>query len=478
MNAKKLDWLLLKVSDREELEHFITSHDAKVNNYMIELCYKNKFMRFEEFNSIMSPIFNSSKYRTIEEQIKLANKSLSLTSGSFFKYNREKLSKIVDIVTNENILTNYTFEEQIKLIEQTSGMTEKIYNPDLEYKRLIIRGKIAQANDLNIDEKISLMSMVSELYDFESLKYADYMLDIEYSELKDKAFGLKKFILENIINETEKINSPLSYQKISLPKIGTDNNVLLFEELIKAKSISQMEEAIDVVNVIISNKTNKCFDIYEVKKLTSKLMETKSNSKFKKMVYVLKNPCFIQKREIDKKEIILDRLLCEKNEEKLNTMCEAAVSENLMDRRNFEEQLEIIERVPPVKTMLDAVDFSCFVLSSKVLNNRTTEEIIKLMEPLNDSKNRSSASLMYRIVSNNDVLKYRDTTEQIELMKLVLNIEDEEKLDFLFDTKVFTNVENISFQEQVDLILEMCKADNNVKIKTIFKGTNFLRRKQ
>lgn len=481
MNIKKLDWLLLKVNNREELNSFIDSHDAKINDYMIELCYKNKFMGFEEFNSVMGPIFNSSKYRTVEEQIILAKKSLVLASSSFFKYDLEKLSKIIDITMNENILMNCTFEEQLKLMIQMSGIDEKIYNPDLAYRRLIVRGRIAQANDLNINEKIFLMDMISDLYDFNSLKYADYMLDIEYPELKDRAYDLKKFILDNIIKETEKIENPLSYQRISLPKIDSDNNILLFDEFIKARSITQMEDAIDVA------KINKNLDIYEVKKLLSKLMNSRSEARFKKIVYVLKNPYFIKERDIEKKEIILDKLLREDDERKVNTMCETAISGDLMYTRSFDEQLQIIDNIPPVRTMLDAVDFRTFVLSKEVLSNRTTDEIVKLIQPLNNSKNRSSTSLMYRIISNKDVLKYRNTDEQIELMNLVLNIDDEDEIDFFSDTKVFTNVENSTFRDQVDLIYEMCKFDissysasksNNIKIKTIFqKGSNFLRRK-
>ena len=164
-------------------------------------------------------------------------------------------------------------------------------------------------------------------------------------------------------------------------------------------------------------------------------------------------------------------------------MCSVAISGNLMESRSLEEQLKIMNESPKLYDSFSARDFRHFVLSKPVLEKRTTDEIIKLIRPLDTIDDRNKYYVIYNIISNPKVLDTRGVSEQLKLIEIASKIDDAETFEYLETAKVFTSVENISFDEQLKLIASTYKmynkanynklisnyTDNDRKVKSKFR---------
>lgn len=320
------------------------------------------------------------------------------------------------------------------------------------------------------------MGKVSDIYDTEELEYARHMLDVEYPELEERAVKIKEFILNSIINNGTRDKKPFG-NRVVIPRMITNDKLELIDELVKASSIKNFNAACDVVWANLSK------DVNEIKTILNKLMCSKTDTRFQKICDVLKDPYFIEGRSIEEKEIVLDELLKEKNEKKVNTMCSVAISGNLMESRTLEEQLKIMNESPKLYDSFSARDFRHFVLSKPVLEKRTTDEIIKLIRPLDTIDDRNKYYVIYNIISNPKVLDTRGVSEQLKLIEIASKIDDVETFEYLETAKVFTSVENISFDEQLKLIASTYKmynkanynklisnyTDNDRKVKSKFR---------
>lgn len=476
MNTKKLKWLSKKAEDKQEFYDFINSYPKEIVEYVTDVCYKNRYISFHEFIYTAGLIFNFSEYRSTREQIMLAEKALELSSGPFSSYDLDRLRKINDVVTSEYLLENCTFNEQMNLVMAMNTDSKSLFNIEMTNNRVSVRETIALSHDLNVSDKLRLMGKVSDIYDAEELEYARHMLDVEYPELEERAVKIKEFILNSIINNGTRDKKPFG-NRVVIPRMITNDKLELIDELVKASSIKNFNAACDVVWANLSK------DVNEIKTVLNKLMCSKTDTRFQKICAVLKDPYFIEGRSIEEKEIVLDELLKEKNEKKVNTMCSVAISGNLMESRPLEEQLKIMNESPKLYDSFSARDFRHFVLSKPVLEKRTTDEIIKLIRPLDTIDDRNKYYVIYNIISNPKVLDTRGVSEQLKLIEIASKIDDVETFEYLETTKVFTSVENISFDEQLKLIASTYKmynkanynklisnyTDNDRKVKSKFR---------
>lgn len=463
MNTKKIKWLSKKVEDKKEFYNFINSYPEQIVEYVADVCYKNRYISFDEFINTIGIIFNFSKYRNTEEQIMLADAVLELSSGPFSSYDLDRLIKINDVATSEYLLKNYTFKEQMSLLRAMNGDSKSLFNNEMINGRISVRETIALSHDLNINDKLHLMEKVSNIYNSEELDFAQYMLDVEYPELEDKAVKVKEFILNCIINNGL-ADKKLYDNRVTIPKLVSNWKLEIIDDLVKADSIKSFNEACDVICA------NHLRSIDENKILLNKLMSAKTKTRFNKICTVLKDPYFIEGRTIEEKEIVLEKLLEEKNEKKVNTMCCIAISGNLMESRTLEEQLKLMAASPKICDSFSAYDFRHFVLSKPVLEKRTTDEIIKLIKPLDTIEDRNKYYVIYNIISNPKVLDTRSVSEQLKLIEIASKIDDVETFEYLETTRVFTNVENTSFEEQIRLITNTYKMYNKINYNELINN--------
>ena len=446
MNTKKLKWLSKKAEDKQEFYDFINSYPKEIVEYVTDVCYKNRYISFHEFIYTAGLIFNFSEYRSTREQIMLAEKALELSSGPFSSYDLDRLRKINDVVTSEYLLENCTFNEQMNLVMAMNTDSKSLFNIEMTNNRVSVRETIALSHDLNVSDKLRLMGKVSDIYGTEELEYARHMLDVEYPELEERAVKIKEFILNSIINNGTRDKKPFG-NRVVIPRMITNDKLELIDELVKASSIKNFNAACDVVWANLSK------DVNEIKTVLNKLMCSKTDTRFQKICDVLKNPYFIEGRSIEEKEIVL------------------------------EEQLKIMNESPKLYDSFSARDFRHFVLSKPVLEKRTTDEIIKLIRPLDTIDDRNKYYVIYNIISNPKVLDTRCVSEQLKLIEIASKIDDVETFEYLETAKVFTSVENISFDEQLKLIASTYKmynkanynklisnyTDNDRKVKSKFR---------
>lgn len=463
MNTKKLKWLSKKAEDKQEFYDFINSYPKEIVEYVTDVCYKNRYISFHEFIRTVGLIFNFSEYRSTREQIMLVSAALELSSGPFSSYDLDRLRKINDVVISEYLLENCTFNEQMNLVMAMNTDSKSLFNIEMTNNRVSVRETIALSHDLNVSDKLRLMGKVSDIYDTEELEYARRMLDVEYPELEAKAVKIKEFILNSIINNGVQ-DKDVFGKGVAIPRMITNDKLELIDELVKASSIKNFNTACDVV------WANRLRNVNEIKTVLNKLMCSKTDTRFQKICNVLKDPYFIEGRSIEEKEIVLDELLKEKNEKKVNTMCSVAISGNLMESRSLEEQLKIMNESPKLYDSFSARDFRHFVLSKPVLEKRTTDEIIKLIRPLDTIDDRNKYYVIYNIISNPKVLDTRGVYEQLKLIEIASKIDDAETFEYLETTRVFTSVENISFEEQLKLIASTYKIYNRTNYNNMYNN--------
>ena len=462
MNTKKLKWLSKKAEDKQEFYDFINSYPKEIVEYVTDVCYKNRYISFHEFIRTVGLIFNFSEYRSTREQIMLVSAALELSSGPFSSYDLDRLRKINDVVISEYLLENCTFNEQMNLVMAMNTDSKSLFNIEMTNNRVSVRETIALSHDLNVSDKLRLMGKVSDIYDTEELEYARRMLDVEYPELEAKAVKIKEFILNSIINNGVQ-DKDVFGKGVAIPRMITNDKLELIDELVKASSIKNFNTACDVW-------ANRLRNVNEIKTILNKLMCSKTDTRFNKICDVLKDPYFIEGRSIEEKEIVLDELLKEKNEKKVNTMCSVAISGNLMESRPLEEQLKIMNESPKLYDSFSARDFRHFVLSKPVLEKRTTDEIIKLIRPLDTIDDRNKYYVIYNIISNPKVLDTRGVSEQLKLIEIASKIDDVETFEYLETTRVFTSVENISFEEQLKLIASTYKIYNRTNYNNMYNN--------
>lgn len=463
MNTKKLKWLSKKAEDKQEFYDFINSYPKEIVEYVTDVCYKNRYISFHEFIRTVGLIFNFSEYRSTREQIMLVSAALELSSGPFSSYDLDRLRKINDVVISEYLLENCTFNEQMNLVMAMNTDSKSLFNIEMTNNRVSVRETIALSHDLNVSDKLRLMGKVSDIYDTEELEYARRMLDVEYPELEEKAVKIKEFILNSIINNGVQ-DKDVFGKGVAIPTMITNDKLELIDELVKASSIKNFNAACDVV------WANRLRNVNEIKTVLNKLMCSKTDTRFNKICDVLKDPYFIEGRSIEEKEIVLDELLKEKSDKKVNTMCSVAISGNLMESRSLEEQLKIMNESPKLYDSFSARDFRHFVLSKPVLEKRTTDEIIKLIRPLDTIDDRNKYYVIYNIISNPKVLNTRGVSEQLKLIEIASKIDDVETFEYLETTRVFTSVENISFEEQLKLIASTYKIYNRTNYNNMYNN--------
>lgn len=213
MDSLKLKWLSKEVTDKQKFYEFINKNEKWVIDYVANVCYSiRKIKTKAEIEESIYELESTINYSTLrdnrsKEEIKtLFNTALNFISKKdvfgLKGYNESKSKALLMIALDKNLLTNYDFAQQVSLMNLvgSSVNTSDNFVKD-KYRTLKIEENTALAQDLDINEKINLIQFMREYYQNhseDSLYVLEMISKMNFSDLGEEAYSLKKFFIEKI----------------------------------------------------------------------------------------------------------------------------------------------------------------------------------------------------------------------------------------------------------------------------------------
>lgn len=288
MISTKIKWLSSKVSDNKRFYKFINENDKWIVDYISKVCYNTKNLKdisiTEELIYKLEEILNDDdlrKNRTPEEIKLLVDKAISILykkdSFRMDGYNKKKANELLEVIVDKSNLNNCTMEEEYNLITLLAKEPEvsQLYEKD-KFRILRIEKNIAVSKDLAVLDKAKLVEFIRMFFDnhsVEMLYILEKISNMNFSDLGDEAYLLKKFMIEktcynqiNDVNDDVPLLNQFSLfencQNRILYNIWGANIVLVYS-LIQSNSLQQFFKRLDIIEENKNLSSNELMPLLE-----------------------------------------------------------------------------------------------------------------------------------------------------------------------------------------------------------------------
>lgn len=288
MISTKIKWLSSKVSDNKRFYKFINENDKWIVDYISKVCYNTKNLKdisiTEELIYKLEEILNDDdlrKNRTPEEIKLLVDKAISILykkdSFRMDGYNKKKANELLEVIVDKSNLYNCTMEEEYNLITLLAKEPEvsQLYEKD-KFRILRIEKNIAVSKDLAVLDKAKLVEFIRMFFDnhsVEMLYILEKISNMNFSDLGDEAYLLKKFMIEktcynqiNDVNDDVPLLNQFSLfencQNRILYNIWGSNIVLVYS-LIQSNSLQQFFKRLDIIEENKNLSSNELMPLLE-----------------------------------------------------------------------------------------------------------------------------------------------------------------------------------------------------------------------